>query len=92
MTKVTQICVGSVRILKHFNIQRWMGAERGLAGKQLGLHKSVAGQEQRMIVVEEQRMTVVEEQRTAGQQRSQPMRMKPGRIVEQRRPLLVLLG
>jgi hypothetical protein len=49
-------------------------------------------EEQRMSVVEEQRMTVVEEQRTAGQQRSQPMRMKPGRIVEQRRPLLVLLG
>ena len=41
-----------------------------------------------MSVVEEQRMNVV----TAEQQRSQPMRMKPGRIVEQRRLLLVLLG
>jgi hypothetical protein len=49
-------------------------------------------EEQRMSVVEEQRMTVVEEQRTAGQQRSQPMRMKPGRIVEQRPLLPVLLG
>ncbi len=84
------ICERAGMNVKRVNIRCWLGAERGLAGKQLGQKSrterterrtTVAGQEQRRSAGQgQQRSAGQERRRSAVGERSQPMR--PGRIAE----------